>query len=81
MTPRFCYDGTTAPSESGTTPTVLSARLSRVVSRTVSQGAWLSQILEVSKTVRGGFVPREFESLPLRYTEKTHDYAVSRHPL
>jgi hypothetical protein len=37
-----------APSESVTAPTVLSARLSRVVSRTGPQGAWLSRMLEVS---------------------------------
>src|SRR5262245_1303957 len=33
----------------------------------------------VSKTVRGGSVPREFESLPLRSVGKPHEYAVSRH--
>jgi hypothetical protein len=32
----------------------------------------------VSKTVRGGFVPRGFESLPLRSVEKPHGMAVSR---
>jgi hypothetical protein len=64
---------------SAITTTLCSVRLSRLVSRTRPQRAWLSQMRAVSKTVRGGFVPRGFESLPLRSTEKTHDYAVSRH--
>jgi hypothetical protein len=57
---------TCRPSPTSTARGPFEPELSRVVSRTGPQRAWLSQILPVSKAVRGGSVPRGFESLPLR---------------
>src|SRR5215211_6486965 len=55
----------------GTEP--VGSEVSRVVSRTGPEGAWLSEMREVSKTVSGLWVRRGFKSLPLRFFAQPYD--------